>query len=96
LKTSPETPNTIKNKYPVAGSTSSLNTDEIKDILKWSLTVLKVSAPPIESIARGRATAEDSFNALSIKGGKPCHKLAYTIPPIQASISGLDIKALVV
>ena len=96
MRTSPETPNNIKNKYPVTGSTSNLNTDETRDILKWSLTVLKVSAPPMESIARGRVTAEDSFNALSIKGGKPCHKLAYRIPPMHAKISGLDINALAV
>ena len=96
MKAGPETPNKTKKKYPHAGSANNLKTDEIRDILKWSLTVFKVSAPPMDNIAKGRATAEDSFNALSIKGGKPRHTLAYKIPPMHASIRGLDIKALAV
>ena len=96
MKTSPETPNTIKNKYPATGSTSNLNIEAIRDNLKLSLMVLKVSAPPTESIARGRVTDDDNFSVLSINDGKPCHKLAYRIPLIQASISGLAINALAI
>ena len=66
FKTGPDTPKAFKKKYPVTGSTINLNTDAIRDKLKWSLMVPKVNAPPMESIARGKVTAEDNFNLLLI------------------------------
>ena len=70
LNASPETLKALNIKYPVSGNTNNLKTLAAIDNLKYVFRLFSVSAPPMDSSAKGSVIMDNNANVLSIGLGK--------------------------